>query len=145
MATLRDILAVKGSHVYTVAPWNTVQDAICLMNERQVGALVVTSGERVAGMFTERDVLRRVVGYERPPSQTAVSEVMTGSVLVGDLDTPVEEASRIMKDRRIRHLPVLGPSGELHGLVSIGDVNAYHSSLQEATIQHLQEYVYGRT
>jgi CBS domain-containing protein len=143
MATLGEILAVKGGYVHTVPASSTVMDAVYLMNEKKVGALVVTRADRVNGMFTERDVLRRVVGHPRPPSEIAVAEVMTADVLVCAPETSVDEAGRIMKDRRIRHLPICDSEGNLLGLISIGDLNAYHANHQEATIHHLKEYVYG--
>src|SRR5687768_9217154 len=136
MAALRDILAVRGSFVHTIPASSTVRDAIDLMNEKKIGALVATRGDRVVGMFTERDVLRRVIDHARPPGQIAVAEVMSEDVLCSGPEMSIEEASRIMKDHRIRHLPVLSPSGELLGLISIGDLNAYHASTQEATIHY---------
>lgn len=144
MATLGEILRTKGATVLTISASSTVLEAIYLMNEHRVGAVVVTEGDRVVGMFTERDVLRRVVPHERPPAQLSVAEVMTADVLCCGPETTVEEASRIMKDRRIRHLPVCRSFGPLLGLVSIGDLNAYHASAREAAIHHLEEYVYGR-
>lgn len=142
MATLKEILAVKGPTVHTISASRTALEGIVMMNEHRIGALVVTDGGRVAGMFTERDVLRRVVTHERPPAQLAIAEVMTPEVIRGRLEMPVEEASRIMKDRRIRHLPVCDHDGWLLGMVSIGDINAHHASTQETQIQQLQEYVY---
>jgi len=144
MAALRDILASKGSYVHTISASSTVRDAIDLMNQKKIGALVVTRADRVVGMFTERDVLRRVIDHPRPPAEVAVSEVMTADVLCSGPDTTIDEASRIMKDRRIRHLPVCDRDGDILGLVSIGDLNAHHASTQEAEFHYLQEYVYGR-
>lgn len=142
MATLREILDRKGSQVHAVSPAATVLEAIYLMNEHGIGALVVLDEGRVAGMFTERDVLRRVVADQRPPAQLAVHEVMTQPVICCTPWTAVEEAVRIVKERRVRHLPVVDDAGRLEGLVSIGDLNAYHASSQEAALQSLQEYVY---
>jgi CBS domain-containing protein len=142
MATVREILSVKGSQVHTVSPSRTALEAITLMNDQRIGALVVTEEGRLVGMFTERDVLRRVVAHERPPSQVAVAEVMTPDVMCASPDMPVEEASRIMKDYRIRHLPVCDEAGRLLGMVSIGDINAYHANAQEEQIHYLREYVY---
>lgn len=142
MGTLREILSRKGWFVHTIPATQTVLDAVDLMNRHRVGALVVTEGDRLVGMFTERDVLRRVVSHPRTPDVIAVAEVMTAEIIQCSPETPIEEAGRIMKDRRVRHIPVCDSRGSLVGLVSIGDVNAYHISQQQTTIQQLEEYVY---
>lgn len=127
----------------------TVGDTIVLeatqrMNKERLGSLVVTEGEHIIGMLTERDVLRRVVAEQRLPADTLVSEVMTREVLCCAPGTPVEDASRVMKDHRVRHLPVCTDDGTLLGLISIGDLNAYHASDNEAEIGFLHDYLYGR-
>ena len=144
MATVQDVLAVKGSHVMSVGPEATVLDAAMLMNDHKIGSLVVLSAGRVVGMFTERDVLRRVVGEHRHPDTTRVSEVMTTEVACCRPDTPLDEVRGSMRDRRIRHLPVIDQSDTLVGLISIGDLNAQQASSQEQTIYLLQEYLFGR-
>lgn len=145
MGTIREILAEKGSQVWTVGTGATVLEAAQLMNEHKIGAAVVTDGDRVAGMFSERDVLRRVVGEQRDPVQTRVGEVMTAEVVCCRPETSIEEARSAMRNRRIRHLPVVNQEGRLLGLISIGDLNAYHLNTQEKTIHFLNEYLYGRT
>jgi CBS domain-containing protein len=90
-------------------------------------------------------VLRRVVGEQRDPAQTRVREVMSRDIICCALETSLEEASAVFKNRRIRHMPVLDGDGCLLGLVSIGDLNAYDSTAQEITIRFLHEYIYGRT
>jgi CBS domain-containing protein len=145
MATVRDILARKGTHVFTIGPEASVMDAAVLMNEHKVGALVVIDdGRAVIGMFTERDVLRRVVGEQRDPVTTRVADVMTTEVICATPDTTIEEARGAMKNRRIRHLPLVDDDRRLMGIISIGDLNAYQTSDQEQTIYLLQEYLYGR-
>ena len=145
MATVHDVLAAKGATLHTVDAHITVLMATQLMNEHKIGAVVVTDQGRVAGIFTERDVLARVVAEQRLPSETRVGEVMTREVICCQPDTDLDEVSAIMKDRRIRHLPVCcGNDGKLLGLVSIGDVNAHYASNQAQTIHFLSEYVYGR-
>jgi CBS domain-containing protein len=145
MATVREILARKGSHVYTIGRGATVLDAALLMNEHKIGALVVIDDDRgVVGMFTERDVLRRVVGEQRDPATTAVAEVMSHEVACATPATTIEEARGAMKNRRIRHLPLVDDDRRLTGLISIGDLNAYQTSDHEQTIYLLQEYLYGR-
>ena len=145
MAVVNDILAQKGSRVVvTVAKGETVLRAAQVMNEHRIGALVVLEGDQIAGMFTERDVLRRVVGEERAPAATRVEEVMTAEVACCTPQTPVEEARAAMKNQRIRHLPVVDGERRLRGLVSIGDLNAFESASKEETIFWLNEYLYGR-
>jgi CBS domain-containing protein len=142
--TVKSILADKGSHVWSVGPGATVLDAALLMNEHKIGALVVMEGGRLAGIFTERDVLRRVVGEARDPARTQVADVMSGEVVCCSPETTLEEARGVMKNRRIRHLPVLDADGRLLGLVSIGDLNARMEHAQEQHIHLLNEYLYGR-
>jgi CBS domain-containing protein len=144
MAQVRDILQRKGSQVTTVGKDATVLQAALLMNEHRIGALVVLDGGRIAGMFTERDVLRRVVGEQRDPARTTIAEVMSGEVFCCSLETSLDEASSAMKTQRIRHLPVVDDDGRLLGLVSIGDLNAFHQASHEQTIFLLHEYLYGR-
>ena len=107
-------------------------------------ALVVMDETRVVGMFTERDVLRRVVGDEKNPATTKVGQVMTSKVVCCDPDSDLDEVATLMRTRRIRHVPVCNGDGRLLGMVSIGDVNAYNASNQETTIHFLNEYIYGR-
>lgn len=144
MATVSYLLAEKGSLIHSISPSATVLDAVHRMNESQVGALVVMRDDRVVGMFTERDVLRRVLAYAHPPHEVTVGQVMTAEVICCEPETDIEEASRIMKDHRIRHLPVCDGDGKMHGLVSIGDVNAFYVGSQEQTINNLTDYIYGR-
>lgn len=144
MPSVSDILSAKSSTVHTIRPGATVLEAIHLMNDRGIGALVVTDDDRVVGMFTERDVLRRVVGSERSPGDMFVAEVMTESVVCTGPREDVDEVRTVLKNRRIRHLPVCNDDGALLGLISIGDLNAFDASKQEATIHFLNEYIYGR-
>jgi CBS domain-containing protein len=144
MPTVADILARKGAQVFTIGKEATVLQAAFLMNEHKIGALVVVDDGQVVGMFTERDVLRRVVGEQRDPTKTLVADVMTAEVICCTLQTKLDEARGAMKNRRIRHLPLVDGDHRLLGLVSIGDLNAYDSSSQEQTIYLLQEYLYGR-
>lgn len=144
MATVQFILANKGPHVYTVRPMATVREAVQLMNEHKIGALVAMEDQRVVGIFTERDVLRRIVGLGADPITTRVEQVMSPEVICCQPDTDLDDASRIMRDRRIRHLPVCSEDGRLLGMISIGDLNAFHASSQEVEIHLLKDYVFGR-
>ena len=143
MNTVKSILADKGGHVWSVGPGATVLEAAVLMNEYKIGALAVMDGGRLVGIFTERDVLRRVVGEGRNPAATRVADVMTAELVCCGPETTLEEARGVMKNRRIRHLPVLEGDGRLMGLVSIGDLNARMEHAQEHHIHLLHEYIYG--
>ncbi len=144
MATVRDILAIKGASVLSIGPAASALDAAMLMNDHKIGSLVVMDGGQVVGMFTERDILRRIVAECRDPRQTPVHEVMTTEVVCCRLHTPLEEARGVMKNRRIRHLPVVDDDRRLLGMVSIGDLNAYEAHDHEVTIHVLEEYIHGR-
>jgi CBS domain-containing protein len=143
MATVRDLLSVKGSHVLSIGPDASVLDATVLMNEHKIGSLVVIDSGRVLGIFTERDVMQKVVSERRDPTITPVHEVMTTEVVCCTLRTTVDEARGVMKNRRIRHMPVVDDDGCLGGLISIGDLNAHAASDKEMTIHLLREYIYG--
>ena len=144
MATVKDILAVKGSRVLSIHPDATALEGAQIMNEDKIGALLVMDEDRIVGMFTERDILRRIVAEERSPSHTHVAEVMTTEVVCCKPQTSIAEARGAMKNRRIRHLPVVNDNGQLLGLISIGDLNAYESHNHEVTIHILEEYICGR-
>jgi len=144
MATVREILARKGPHVVTIGKDATVLDGALLMNEHKIGALVVLDDGQVVGMFTERDILQRVVAAQRDPARTPIEEVMTTEVVCCAPETTIEEARGAMKNRRIRHMPLVDSEQRLQGLISIGDLNAYEASTQEQTIYLLQEYMFGR-
>ena len=146
MPTAHDILAHKGFSVFVVPAQSTVREAVDRMNQHKVGAVGVTDdGDgRLSGMFTERDVLRRVVGANRDPATTTVGEVMTAEVVCCGPMTDVDEIGCIMKERRIRHVPVCDDDGDVLGMISMGDINAVHASCQEAHISYLSEYLYGR-
>jgi len=143
MATVRDLLAIKGNHVETINPCVTVFDAAVRMNEHKIGALLVLAEDRLVGIITERDILQRVVAQRRDAAATLVEEVMTAEIACCRSNTPVEEARGVMKNRRIRHLPVMDEGGTLIGMISIGDLNAYENTSQERTIHLLHEYIYG--
>jgi CBS domain-containing protein len=144
MPTVQDVLAVKGTSVHSIAPSATVLEATQKMNAHKLGALLVMVDGQVVGMFTERDVLRRVVAEERNPAQCTVAEVMTSDVICCQAEDDLEEISAIMQQKKIRHVPVCDHSGRMMGMISIGDVNAYHASNQEMHINFLSEYIYGR-
>lgn len=142
MPTAQTILDKKGTDVATVKHDTIVREAAKLMNERKIGALVVTKGENVIGIFTERDILTRVVAAGRPADHTRVEEAMTAPMACCRRDTKLEECRAVMTNKRIRHLPVV-ENGKLYGLVSSGDILAHDIADQQATIEYLHEYLYG--
>ena len=144
MATVRDILSKKGSQVWSIGGETTVLHAAQFMSEHKIGALLVLDGGRIVGMFSERDILQRVVAEGRDPAQARVADVMTVEVACCTPDTSLEEARGAMKNRRIRHLPVVDGDERLLGVISIGDLNAFQVAHQEQTIFLLNEYLYGR-
>ncbi|HYE18454.1 MAG TPA: CBS domain-containing protein [Tepidisphaeraceae bacterium] len=144
MPTVQDVLTVKGEVLHTIARDSTVLDATRKMNQHKIGALVVMEEGRVVGMFTERDVLQRVVAQEVPPASVKVGDVMTREVVCCQPDDDLDEISAIMKTRRVRHVPVCDAQGALHGIISMGDVNAQYASNAEQQIHFLNEYIYGR-
>lgn len=141
MATLRDLLDLKGREVLSVRPADTVLRAATLMNERNIGAVVVLDGEQLAGIFTERDVLRRVVAPGLDPSATPVSAVMSTMVVTCQPGLSVDDCAALMTNRGIRHLPVRDASG-LIGMVSMRDLLAHKVGEQEATIEQMNHYLF---
>jgi CBS domain-containing protein len=142
MPSVQAILDAKGSQVFSVAEDHTVLDAAHTMNQHRVGALVVTRTDKVVGIFTERDVLNRVVAAGRDPAQTRVRDVMSTPVACCTPETTHDECRTVMRNERIRHLPVV-QAERLVGIVSIGDVNAAVEASQGQTIRYLYEYMYG--
>ncbi|MGE3807890.1 MAG: CBS domain-containing protein [Gemmataceae bacterium] len=145
MATVSEILAKKGNQVETIGPEATAYDAARRMTERKIGCLVVTEGDKVCGIVSERDVLQKLVAEKRSAEQTPVRDIMTAQVRCCRADTSVDEIRYVMMDRRIRHLPVIDEGEKLVGIVSIGDANAMDAHSKEQTIHLMQEYIYGHT
>jgi CBS domain-containing protein len=142
MANVKDILEKKGANVTTTTPSVTVLEATQAMNAHRVGALVVTEGDRVVGVFTERDVLTRVVAAGLDPTATRVEDVMTTPVAYCTLDTSLDDCKAIFTEKRIRHLPVMD-GDKLAGIVTSGDLLAYEAKSHEQTIRYLEEYIHG--
>ena len=138
---LQELLAEKTGEVQTVTPEMTVSAAVELINARKIGSVLVMDGGRLVGIFTERDVLRRVVAEGRDPAATALREVMTTALVTCGPDTGVDTCAAVMTERRLRHLPVVDDRG-LCGLVTIGDLLAFQVGEQQATIEELHRYVF---
>lgn len=138
--TLHTLLERKGHKVHTVSPEVKVLDAVRKMNKERVGALLVLDGNDLIGIFTERDVLTRIVDQSRDPAATTVAEVMTSQPVVVTSKATVSEAMAIVTEKRCRHLPVV-EEGRLIGLVSSGDLNYWVTRNQEFHIQDLVNYI----
>jgi CBS domain-containing protein len=142
-ATVEALLKQKGSRVWTLPPEATVFEAIQLMAARNIGALVVMSGDRLEGIFTERDYTRKVALQGKSSKDTLVSELLSHQVHVATPQSTVEDCMRIMTDNRVRHLPVL--NGEtLVGVVSIGDLVNWIITAQTMEIHQLHSYISGQ-
>ena len=142
MVNASSILERKGPKVATVAGKSTVFDAAKVMNENRIGAVVVTEGDRAVGIFTERDVLNRIVAAGRDPVKTTVDSVMTSPMACCRRDTTLNECRAVMSQKRIRHLPVV-EGGKLYGMISAGDILASEVTDKQTTIEYLHEYLYG--
>ena len=135
------ILKQKGEAVFTVAPGETLGEAARQLNEKRVGALVVLDGSGVAGILSERDVVRELATTGQGALSQPVSAAMTRDVIFAAPNETVDALLGRMTDRRVRHLPVVGGRGELCGLVSIGDLVKHKISEVEAEAQTLKNYI----
>lgn len=136
------LLERKGSAVHSVPPTLSVYDAVAEMNRRRIGAIVVMDGARLVGIFTERDVLVRVVGDGIDPRRSLVVDVMSPGVITIALDATIEQTMRIFTEKRCRHLPVVR-TGQLLGIISIGDVTRWIAEANKAEAEHLRNYISG--
>jgi len=143
MKTVREVLRAKGSAVCTTTPDETVYHALTVMAEENIGALIVQQGERVVGIFSERDYARHVELKGRASKDTPLRDVMTSRVVFVRPEQGLEECMALMTDKRIRHLPVL-EEGQLVGILSIGDVVKAVISEKEFLISQLENYITSR-
>ena len=143
MSVLAEILEQKGSEVLKIDAGATVLEAVRKMVEANVGSLLVTEGGRIAGIVTERDYLRRAAMADGADEETPVREIMTSPLVVATPDTAIDECMALMTERRIRHVPVVD-SGDVVGLVSIGDLVKFKSEQQSFEIQYLTEFITAR-
>jgi CBS domain-containing protein len=144
MPIVRDVLAKKGSEVATISPDATVLEAADLMNQRRIGAMCVVKNDALVGIFSERDILNRVVAAQRNPTTTKVADVMTTPVTTCGPNGKIADCAAVMSQDRIRHLPVV-EGGKLVGLISTGDLMAWEVSEKQAHIEDLHQYLHGRT
>jgi CBS domain-containing protein len=141
-ATISEILHSKGSSAYTISPDATVYDAIQLMSDKNVGALLVTQEDKLIGIISERDYTRKVALKGKSSKQTAVREILSGQIIHVSPAHSVEDCMRLMTDHRVRHLPVLDGT-RIAGVISIGDLVNWIISAQTTTIHQLQTYISG--
>jgi len=141
MSSVNDLLARKGTSVIAVAPSDTVLHAAHVMNEKGIGGVVVVEGNRLVGIFTERDVMRRVVAASRDPALTIVGDVMTADPMTITADVKIAVCRAMMSTRRIRHFPVMSEGG-LVGMVTSGDILAFEVAQAELQIEQLEKYVF---
>lgn len=142
MQTLKQLIeSKKGRKLAAISPDDTVLEALAVMAEVDVGALLVLDGQRLVGVFSERDYARKVILQGKASRQTKVSEVMTGKVIYVKQNSTVEECMAIMTEKHIRHLPVLDDNLAVLGIVSIGDVVKEMVSQQRFIIGQLESYI----
>ena len=144
MPTAQDILAKKPREVAIIDGAATVMDAAKIMSEQRIGSLVVGKREKIVGIFTERDVLNRVVARHLDPLKTIIKDVMTTPVACCQPSTKLAECRSVMTEKRIRHMPVV-KDNVLLGMISSGDILAMEFGEQRQTIEYLHEYLYEGT
>lgn len=142
MRTIEQLLQVKGSDIWSIAPQETAYNALQIMAERNVGALLVIEQEKLMGIFSERDYARKVILKEKSSKNTSVGELMTREVIYINADSTLEESMALMTAKRIRHLPVL-KNNRLIGIVTLGDVVRQIISDQKFAIRELEKYITG--
>lgn len=143
MLKIRDLLKVKGNQVWSITPETSVLEALQLMTEKQVGALLVLDGEKIAGIISERDFVHGVAEKERCIVNTTIFEYMTPKVITVSPDQTVEDCMQLMTKEHIRHLPVV-ENEKLVGMISIGDIVKEIISSEKSRADALENYIEGR-
>lgn len=137
------LLQMKGTQIYAVAPQDSVYEAVRRMSEYGIGALVVLDGDTLAGIVSERDYARKVVLQGRQSKETPVADIMTRNVYTTAPTQTVRDCMKLMTERKIRHLPVVD-DGRVIGMLSIGDLVKQIITTQQAQIEQLQNYIAGQ-
>ena len=140
MLKVADILKTKGSNVFSVLPDSSVYDALKIMGEKNIGALMVIENDELKGIFSERDYARKVVLVNRTSRDTKISEIMTPNVITISPSDTIDHCMEQMSEKRIRHLPV-AVNGKITGIISISDVVTAIIQMQKETISHLHDYI----
>ncbi|MFZ1343336.1 CBS domain-containing protein [Thiothrix eikelboomii] len=143
MRTVREFLNSANQTLATVSPEETVYQALTIMAERNLTALLVVKNKALVGIFSERDYARKIILKGKRSRETPVSEIMTAKLITIDPSETVNECMSIMTERRIRHLPIVNSNGEMLGIISIGDVMKIIMEEQRFMIKELQRYISG--
>lgn len=138
--TIASVLSQKPRDICSIAPDASVYEALELMAERGIGALLVMTGRSLVGLISERDYARKIILQGKSSRETRVTDIMSSPVVTATLQDRVDGCMRLMTESRIRHLPVL-VDGNVVGVISIGDLVRHTITVQEATIQHLNAYI----
>jgi CBS domain-containing protein len=140
--TAKELVGYKGQEVWSVGPESTVFEALELMAEKNIGAVLVTDGDRLVGIFSERDYARKVVLAGKSSKDTMVRELMSGNLITTSPDTTVKECLDLFTENRIRHLPIVD-NGKLVGILTIGDAVKHMITHLEQTVRDLEKYITG--
>jgi CBS domain-containing protein len=140
--SIATLLEHKGGALHTVPATVSVAEAVQEMNRHKIGSVLIMNGAALAGIFTERDVLRRVVGAQLDPRSTPVTKVMSANVITITPETTVQQVMDLFADKRCRHLPVMRDN-QLVGLISIGDVSRWVANSHRAEAESLRQYISG--
>jgi CBS domain-containing protein len=140
MGKVRNIIQTKGNAVFSVQSGITVYNALELMFEKSIGALLVVDNGKFVGIFTERDYARKLILKGKSSKETLIREVMTERPITVALDTSIEDCMKIMSDKKIRHLPIM-ENEKLLGLISVGDVVKFIIEEQKFIIENLEQYI----
>ena len=143
--SLSQVIRQKDSHVWSADPDSTVFDALKIMAEKGIGALLVIKDHKLIGVFSERDYARKITLAGRSSKTTKVSEIMTTPVITVTPECTVDEAMRTMTEKHIRHLPIVNPKGDVVNVVSLGDLVGWTIASHEKTIEHLKSYISGHS
>lgn len=143
MGAVKDILASKGNETFTITPDTSVYQALELMVQKNVSALLVMENDKLAGIFTERDYARKVALKGKSSKDTLIGEIMTGNLITVSPDSTIDECMELMTGKYIRHLPVVD-NDKLTGIISIGDVVRRIIQEQKSLIGHMEQYIAGQ-
>ena len=141
MKTLKQLLAEKNHSLATISPDDTVYQALCVMAERNVGAVLVLQDDKLAGIFSEGDYARKQIRNQRSSKETPVRDMMSSRVAYVGPDASLDECMSLMTEKRFRHLPVLDTDGNVLGILSIGDLVKETISSQQFLIEELERYI----
>jgi len=143
MGAVKSILMTKGNSTFSIHPNTMVYNALEIMVEKNVSALLVMENDKLAGIFTERDYARKVILKGKASRETTIGEIMTRELITVSSDTTLDNCMRLMTGKHIRHLPVVD-NGQLAGIISIGDVVKYIIEEQKFIIENMEHYITGR-